>query len=109
MAILLGGFFNAFPYTAYSQNVGLLQLSGVRTRNVVFAASGILIVLGFLPKIAAVTTVIPSSVLGGAMVAMFGMVISSGIKILSQVDLAKQENLLVIACSVGMGLGDGCT
>ena len=105
LAILLGGFFNAFPYTAYSQNVGLLQLSGVRTRNVVFAASGILIVLGFLPKIAAVTTVIPSSVLGGAMVAMFGMVISSGIKILSQVDLAKQENLLVIACSVGMGLG----
>ena len=61
--------------------------------------------MGFLPKIAAVTTVIPSSVLGGAMVAMFGMVISSGIKILSQVDLAKQENLLVIACSVGMGLG----
>ena len=80
-------------------------MSGVRTRNVVFAASGILIILGFLPKIAAVTTVIPSSVLGGAMVAMFGMVISSGIKILSQVDLAKQENLLVIACSVGMGLG----
>ncbi|TYR79988.1 purine permease [Priestia megaterium] len=105
LAITLGGLFNAFPYTAYSQNVGLLQLSGVRTRNVIFAASGILIVLGFIPKIAAVTTIIPSSVLGGAMVAMFGMVISSGIKILSEVDLAKQENLLIIACSVGMGLG----
>lgn len=105
LAITLGGLFNAFPYTAYSQNVGLLQLSGVRTKNVVFAASGILIVLGLIPKIAAITTVIPSPVLGGAMVAMFGMVISSGIKILSEVDLQKQENLLIIACSIGMGLG----
>ncbi|AQX55260.1 nucleobase:cation symporter-2 family protein [Priestia flexa] len=105
LAITLGGLFNAFPYTAYSQNVGLLQLSGVRTKSVVFAASGILIVLGLIPKIAAITTVIPSPVLGGAMVAMFGMVISSGIKILSEVDLQKQENLLIIACSIGMGLG----
>lgn len=105
LAITLGGLFNAFPYTAYSQNVGLLQLSGVRTKSVVFAASGILIVLGPIPKIAAITTVIPSPVLGGAMVAMFGMVISSGIKILSEVDLQKQENLLIIACSIGMGLG----
>lgn len=104
LAITLGGLFNAFPYTAYSQNVGLLQLSGVRTKSVVFAASGILIVLGLIPKIAAITTVIPSPVLG-AMVAMFGMVISSGIKILSEVDLQKQENLLIIACSIGMGLG----
>ncbi|MCM3065726.1 purine permease [Priestia flexa] len=105
LAITLGGLFNAFPYTAYSQNVGLLQLSGIRTKSVVFAASGILIVLGLIPKIAAITTVIPSPVLGGAMVAMFGMVISSGIKILSEVDLQKQENLLIIACSIGMGLG----
>ncbi|MDQ7863145.1 solute carrier family 23 protein [Peribacillus frigoritolerans] len=56
-------------------------------------------------KIGAFTTIIPSSVLGGAMVAMFGMVIAAGIKMLSKVDFASQENLLIIACSVGMGLG----
>ncbi|WP_110112315.1 nucleobase:cation symporter-2 family protein [Bacillus sp. CGMCC 1.16541] len=105
LAILFGGLFNAFPYTAYSQNVGLIQLSGVKSKKVIFAAGGILIVLGFLPKVAAITTIIPNPVLGGAMVVMFGMVISYGIKMLSQVDLAKQENLLIVACSVGMGLG----
>ena len=105
LATILGGLFNAFPYTAYSQNVGLIQLSGVKTKRVIFAAAGMLIVIGFVPKIGALTTIIPSSVLGGAMVAMFGMVIASGIKMLSKVDLSKQENLLIIACSVGMGLG----
>ena len=105
LATILGGLFNAFPYTAYSQNVGLIQLSGVKTKRVIFAAAGMLIVIGFVPKIGALTTIIPSSVLGGAMVAMFGMVIASGIKMLSKVDLSKQENLLIIACAVGMGLG----
>lgn len=60
---------------------------------------------GLFPKIAAFTTIIPKSVLGGAMVAMFGMVIAYGIKMLSRVDFAKQENLLIVACSVGIGLG----
>jgi xanthine permease len=64
-----------------------------------------LIILGFVPKIGALTTVIPTPVLGGAMVAMFGMVIAYGIKMLSKVEFASQENLLIIACSVGMGLG----
>lgn len=60
---------------------------------------------GLFPKIAAFTTIIPSAVLGGAMVAMFGMVIAYGIKMLSRIDFAKQENLLIVACSVGLGLG----
>ncbi|MBT2737628.1 hypothetical protein J7E66_23320 [Bacillus sp. ISL-7] len=64
-----------------------------------------LVFLGFIPKIGAFTTVIPTPVLGGAMVAMFGMVIAYGIKMLGNVDFASQENLLVIACSVGMGMG----
>ncbi|MGB3567656.1 MAG: solute carrier family 23 protein, partial [Priestia megaterium] len=51
------------------------------------------------------TTIIPTPVLGGAMVVLFGLVISSGIKMLSAVDLAKQENLLIIACSLSLGLG----
>ncbi|TVX91930.1 nucleobase:cation symporter-2 family protein [Paenibacillus agilis] len=106
LAIMLGGIFNAFPYTTYSQNVGLLQMSRVKTRDVIVVAGIFLILLGFVPKIAAITTLIPKSVLGGAMVAMFGMVVSSGLRMLgSQVDLNRHENLLIIACSVGMGLG----
>lgn len=105
IAIVLGGMFNAFPYTTFSQNVGLLQLSGVKSKNIIYTAAGMLVLLGLVPKIGAFTTIIPSSVLGGAMVAMFGMVIASGIKMLGQVDFSSQENLLIVACSVGLGLG----
>lgn len=105
LASILGGVLNSFPYTTYSQNVGLIQISGVRTNNVIYTAAAMLILIGFIPKIGAITTVIPASVLGGAMVAMFGMVVASGIKMLSKVEFASQENLLIIACSVGMGLG----
>jgi len=105
LAIFLGGIFNAFPYTTYSQNVGLVQISGVKTRNVIYTAGIFLVILGLVPKIGAFTTIIPTPVLGGAMVAMFGMVVAYGIKMLSKVEFASQENLLIIACSVGMGLG----
>lgn len=105
LASIIGAVFNAFPYTTYSQNVGLVQLSGVKSNNVIYAMGGMLVFLGFIPKIAAFTTVIPTPVLGGAMVAMFGMVIAYGIKMLSKVEFNSQENLLIIACSVGMGLG----
>jgi xanthine permease len=105
LAIILGGLFNAFPYTTYSQNVGLVQLSGVKGKNVIYTMGAMLVFLGFVPKMGALTTVIPTPVLGGAMVAMFGMVIAYGIKMLSKVEFASQENLLIIACSVGMGLG----
>jgi xanthine permease len=105
LAILFGGLFNAFPYTTYSQNVGLVQLSGIKSKNVIYTTGVFLVILGLVPKIGALTTVIPASVLGGAMVAMFGMVIAYGIKMLSKVELNSQENLLIVACSVGMGLG----
>lgn len=106
LAITIGGIFNAFPYTTYSQNVGLIQMSRVKTRDVIVVAGCLLMLLGLVPKIAALTTLIPKSVLGGAMVAMFGMVVSSGLRMLgSQVDMNRHENLLIIACSVGMGLG----
>lgn len=105
LAIALGGFFNSFPYTTYSQNVGLLQLSGVRSKNVIYTAAVFLVLLGLVPKIGAVATIIPASVLGGASIAMFGMVMANGIKMLHKVDFTSQENLLIIACSVGIGLG----
>ncbi|SFF28324.1 xanthine permease [Paenibacillus catalpae] len=104
-AIMLGGLFNAFPYTAFSQNVGLITLTRVKTRDVIFAAGGIMVVLGLLPKLAAITTVIPNAVLGGAMLVMFGSVAASGISILSEVDLRQERNLLIAACSIAIGLG----
>ncbi|WP_037284968.1 nucleobase:cation symporter-2 family protein [Saccharibacillus sacchari] len=106
LAIMLGGIFNSFPYTTYSQNVGLVQMSRVKTRDVVAVAGILLVIVGFIPKIAATAQLIPHSVLGGAMVALFGLVLSSGIRVLGdQVDLSRHENLFIIACSVGMGLG----
>lgn len=105
LAILFGGLFNSFPYTTFSQNVGLVQLSGVRSNHIIYIAGGMLVLLGLVPKIGALTLAIPTPVLGGAMVAMFGMVISYGIKMLANVDFEKQENLMIVAISIGMGLG----
>ena len=105
IAVLLGGLFNAFPYTTFSQNVGLIQMSGVKSRKVILITGLMLITLGFVPKIAALTTIIPTAVLGGAMIAMFGMVISQGIKMLGKTFTSSQENPMIIACSIGIGLG----
>jgi len=105
IAVLLGGIFNAFPYTTFSQNVGLIQMSGVRSRKIILIAGIMLITLGFVPKIAAFTTIIPNAVLGGAMIAMFGMVVSQGIKMLSKIISDSQENSMIIACAIGIGLG----
>lgn len=105
IAITLGGIFNAFPYTAFSQNVGLLQMTGVKSRKVIMVTGVMLIILGLVPKIAAFTTIIPTSVLGGAMVAMFGTVIAQGVKMLGKVINDSPGNSMIIACSVGLGLG----
>lgn len=105
IAVLLGGIFNAFPYTTFSQNVGLLQMSGIRSRKIILITGIMLITMGFVPKIAAVTTIIPVAVLGGAMLAMFGMVVSQGVKMLSKVIGDSQDNSMIIACSIGLGLG----
>lgn len=105
IAVLLGGIFNSFPYTTFSQNVGLMQISGVKTKNVIYTTGAMLIILGFIPKIAAFTTIIPTSVLGGAMIAMFGMIVAQGIKMLSSTISETPENSMIIACAIGIGLG----
>ncbi|BAQ10746.1 xanthine permease [Bacillus sp. OxB-1] len=105
LASVIGGIFSAFPYTTFSQNVGLIQMSGVKARRVIAITAGMLVLLGFMPKIAALAIIIPNAVLGGAMVAMFGMVIAQGIKMLSKVVADSQENAMIIACSIGLGLG----
>ncbi|MBZ9686369.1 purine permease [Clostridium estertheticum] len=104
LAQILGGVFNSFPYTTFSQNVGLVALSGIKSRYVTVCSGLILICLGIIPKVAALATIIPHAVLGGATLAMFGMVSVSGIRILSSVDFSKTGNMLTIALAVGIGL-----
>lgn len=101
---ILGGILNSFPYTAFAQNVGLVGLTRVKSRFVVAAAGAILIVLGLFPKAAAVIAAIPNPVLGGAGIAMFGMVAASGIKTLSKVQFDGTHNIMVVAVSIGVGM-----
>jgi xanthine permease len=105
LASIIGGIFNAFPYTTFSQNVGLIQMSGVRDRKVIFITGGMLVALGFLPKLAAITTIIPTPVLGAAMLAMFGMVITQGVKMLAPEIQKSMENAMVAGIAVALGIG----
>ena len=105
LAVLLGGIFNTFPYTGFSQNVGLVQLSGIKSRKPIYFTAGFLIVLGLIPKFAAIAQLIPVPVLGGAMIIMFGMVAMQGVNMLGTVDYKDNQNLLIVAVSVGMGVG----
>ena len=105
LAQVLGGLFNTFPYTTFSQNVGLLQLSGIKTKRPIFWAAGLLMGMGLLPKVGALVTIIPTPVLGGAMLVMFTMIAVQGIKMLSKVDFEDNRNILVVAISIGLGLG----
>lgn len=105
IAQILGGIFNSFPYVTFSENAGVMTITGVRSRYPVAAAGIILMILGVIPKFAALATIIPAPVLGGATLAIFGTIGANGIKILAETNLTKDHNLLIIATSVGMGLG----
>jgi uric acid transporter len=105
LGTLIGGIFNTFPYTSFSQNVGLVGVTGVRSRYVTVAGGMIMIVLGMLPKLSAFVEAIPQFVLGGAGLVMFGMVAATGIRILAGVDYkGNRNNLYVVALSIGFGL-----
>ncbi|WP_460450537.1 nucleobase:cation symporter-2 family protein [Alsobacter sp. SYSU BS001988] len=102
---ILGGVFNTFPYTSFSQNVGLVGVTGVRSRFVAVAGGLILVVLGLIPKLGALVESVPTAVLGGAGIVMFGMVAATGIRILGAVDFkASRNNLFVVAISIGFGM-----
>mgnify|MGYP001645604061 FL=1 len=106
LAVLLGGIFNTFPYTGFSQNVGLVKLSGIKTRLPIYYAASFLILLGLLPKFGALAQIIPSPVLGGAMLVMFGFVSVQGMQILARVDFEHSEhNFLIAAISISAGVG----
>ena len=105
LGTLLGGLFNAFPYTSFSQNIGLVTISGVKSRYVAAAGAFILIALGCLPKMAFIVASIPQYALGAAAMVMFGTVALMGVRILSQVDFTdSRSNLLVVSASLGIGL-----
>jgi len=105
LGTLIGGIFNTFPYTSFSQNVGLVGVTGVKSRFVCVAGGVILIVLGLLPKMAALVESLPTFVLGGAGLVMFGMVAATGIRILANVDYkGNRNNLFIVAISIGFGM-----
>ena len=105
LGTLIGGIFNTFPYTSFSQNVGLVAVTGVKSRWVCVAGGVILIVLGVLPKMGALVESLPTVVLGGAGLVMFGMVASTGIRILSNVDFqTNRNNAMIVAVSIGVGM-----
>ena len=105
LGTLLGGIFNTFPYTSFSQNVGLVAVTGVKSRFVCVAGGVILVVLGLLPKMAALVESLPTVVLGGAGLVMFGMVAATGIRILAGVDFkANRFNAMIVAISIGVGM-----
>jgi xanthine permease len=105
LAMVLGGCLNSFPYTTFSQNAGLVALTGVRSRFVVAAAGGLLLLLGALPRLAGLFAALPKAVLGGAGIALFGTVAASGVRMLAEVDFRRSENLYIVACALGLGLG----
>ncbi|HFD5730195.1 TPA: nucleobase:cation symporter-2 family protein [Streptococcus pyogenes] len=106
IAVFLGGLFNTFPYTGFSQNVGLVQISGIKTRRPIYYAAGILVIIGLLPKFGAMAQMIPSPVLGGAILVLFGMVALQGMQMLNRVDFQKNEyNFIIAAVSISAGLG----
>ncbi|MFI8105280.1 nucleobase:cation symporter-2 family protein [Streptomyces sp. NPDC086023] len=104
VATVLGGVFNSFPYVAFAENIGLVRISRVTSRFVVVAAGLFMIALGLVPKAGAVVASVPHPVLGGAAVAMFGMVATVGIQILGKADLKEERNALILAVSLGAAM-----
>lgn len=100
----LGGLVGSCTNTSFSQNIGIISLTKVASRHVAVMAGILLVILGFLPKVAAIITGIPNPVLGGVGIMMFGTVAAAGIRTLSNIKLT-ERNLLIIAISMGLGLG----
>lgn len=104
VATMLGGVLNSFPYTCFAENVGLVRLTRVKSRWVVASAGVIMILLGLLPKAAAIVAGIPHPVLGGAALAMFATVAVVGIQTLSRVDFHDHRNVVIVGTSLGLAM-----
>ncbi|MCI0143476.1 purine permease [Arthrobacter bambusae] len=96
--------FNSFTQSAFAQNVGLVAITGIKSRFVVSAGGFILVILGLLPVLGRVVAAVPTPVLGGAGVVLFGTVAASGIRTLSKVEYRNNMNLIIVAASIGFGM-----
>jgi len=101
----LGAFFGAFPNTSYSQNVGLVNFTGIASRHVAALGGVFLVLLGLVPKVGAVVATIPSAVIGGGGLMMFGMIFASGAAIINRNVEMNQRNMIILAVSIALGLG----
>ena len=98
------GLFGAFPNTSFSQNVGLIAMTGVMSRHVVTFGAIFLIICGLIPKVGSVIRTVPIEVLGGGVIVMFGMVVAAGVSMLSDVHW-NRRNMVIFAISLSIGLG----
>lgn len=96
--------FGGLPNTSFSQNVGIVGMTGIMSRHVVTIGALVLILCGLLPKIGAVIASMPLPVLGGGVIVMFGMVAAAGLNVLSEIDM-NRRNMVIIAVSLAAGLG----
>ena len=101
---LTGALFGALPNTSFSQNVGLIAMTGIMSRHIVTCGAIFLLACGLVPKIGAFITTIPIQVLGGVVIIMFGMVVSSALAILSKVEWT-QRNMMIFGVSLSLGFG----
>lgn len=99
------GAFNSVPSTMFNENVSLIDLTKVKSRSVIIAAGIMVVIAGIFPKISAVITAVPKCVLGGATLALFGVITASGISILSKVDFGADNNFKIIGTSIAIGVG----
>ena len=100
----VAGVFGGLPNTSFSQNVGIVGMTGIMSRHVVTIAGAIMVLCGLIPKIGAVIASMPLPVLGGGVIVMFGMVASAGLNVLSEVKMSRR-NMIIIALSLSIGLG----
>ncbi|HHL20795.1 MAG TPA: purine permease [Aliiroseovarius sp.] len=100
----VAGVFGGLPNTSFSQNVGLISMTGMMSRHVVTIGALFLIAAGFIPKVGAVINTVPINVLGGGVIIMFGMVASAGLSMLSDVNW-NRRNMVIFATSLSLGLG----
>lgn len=105
LGTFIAGIFNTFPHTSFSQNIGLVGVTGVRSRWVTVVGGAMLLVMGLVPKLGALVASVPLFVLGGAGIVMFGMVAATGIRILTEVDYrTNRNNLYIVAIASGFGM-----
>ncbi len=104
VSTVLGGVMNSFPYTCFAQNVGLVRLTGVKSRWVAVAAAGFMIILGLLPKAGAIVAAIPSPVLGGASLALFANVAWVGLQTIAKSDLSDGRNAAIVTTALGLAM-----